>query len=161
MADRASAAMTVVQGVTSNYQQEQAKLNNLRGELRSVEFQLRDLGTQGLGTSLVNNNAAILALEKENQTLEIQKNGKSEEEIKKLSDQIDANVRKIAQYKSTGGSSADRQQRQTRAQTRQEELVARKTDLEEQILAAESNVKLFGRQKKIMRRSLKRVGATR
>jgi len=147
VADRASAAMTVVQGVTSNFQQEQAKLNNLRGELRSVESQIRDLGTQNSGNTFVNNNAAILALEKENQNLEIQKNGKSDEEIRKLGDQIDANVRKIAQLKGSGSSNADRQIRQNRTQNRQEELVARKTELEEQILAAESNVNLFGRQK--------------
>lgn len=147
VADRASAAMTVVQGVTSNYQQEQAKLNNLRGELRSVESQIRDLGTQNSGSGFVNNNAAIFALEKENQNLEIQKNGKSDEEIRKLADQIDANVRKISQLKGSGSSIADRQIRQNRTQNRQEELVARKTELEEQILAAESNVNLFGKQK--------------
>ncbi len=147
VADRASAAMTVVQGVTSNFQQEQAKLNNLRGELRSVESQIRDLATQNPSTGFVNNNAAILALEKENQNLEIQKNGKSDEEIRKLADQIDANVRKIAQLKGSGSSNADRQIRQNRTQNRQEELVARKTELEQQILAAESNVNLFGRQK--------------
>lgn len=147
VADRASAAMTVVQGVTSNFQQEQAKLNNLRGELRSVESQIRDLATQNPSTGFVNNNAAILALEKENQNLEIQKNGKSDEEIRKLADQIDANVRKISQLKGSGSSNADRQIRQNRTQNRQEELVARKTELEQQILAAESNVNLFGRQK--------------
>lgn len=147
VADRASAAMTVVQGVTSNYQQEQAKLNNLRGELRSVESQLRDLNSQSSGSSFVNNNAAILALGEENKTLEIQKVGKSDEEIKKLQDQIDANVRKIGQYKNSGGTSTDRQQQQNRTQTRREDLVARKTDLEQQILAAEGNVNLFRRQK--------------
>jgi Mrp family chromosome partitioning ATPase/uncharacterized protein involved in exopolysaccharide biosynthesis len=150
VADRASAAMTVVQSVTSNYQQEQAKLNNLRGELRSVESQLRDIGNQSLSTGnggVVNNNAAIRALEIENQNLEIQKNGKSDEEIKKLDDQIEGNIKKIAQYKSSGSSTADRQLRQNRTQTRQEDLVARKSDLEQQILAAENNVRLFGDQK--------------
>jgi succinoglycan biosynthesis transport protein ExoP len=147
VADRASAAMTVVQGVTSNFQQEQAKLNNLRGELRSVESQIRDLGNQTSGSTFVNNNGAILALERENQNLEIQKNGKSDEEIRKLVDQIDANVRKIAQLKGSGSSNADRQIQQNRTQNRQEGLVARKTELEQQILAAESNVNLFGRQK--------------
>ena len=148
VADRASAAMTVVQGVTSNYQQEQAKLNNLRGELRSVETQLRDLSSQSSSNGgFVNNNAAILALEKENQNLEIQKNGKSDEEIKTLQTQIDANVRKIAQYKSSGGTTTDRQQQQTRTRTRQEDLIAKKTDLEQQIVAAEGNVRLFADQK--------------
>lgn len=147
VADRASAAMTVVQGVTSNYQQELAKLNNLRGELRSVQLQLGDLSTQSTGSSYVNNNAAYLELERENQNLEIQKNGKSDEEIRKLQEQIDANVRRIAQYKSTGSSNADRQQRQNKMINRQEELISRKTDLEEQIAATENNVSLFGRQK--------------
>lgn len=148
VADRASAAMTVVQGVTSNYQQEQAKLNNLKGELASVKTQLNEISNQVAGNgSFVNNNGAIRALEVENQNLEIQKNGKSDDEIKKLDDQIDANIRKIAQYKSTGGSGADRQLRQNRTQTRQEDLIARKSDLEQQIIAAENNVKLFEGQK--------------
>ncbi|NII23642.1 hypothetical protein HB364_01025 [Pseudoflavitalea sp. X16] len=147
VADRASAAMTVVQGVTSNYQQEQAKLNNLKGELRSVVSQLNDLNSQGTGSSIVNNNAAIMALNKENQNLEIEKNGKSDEEIRKLQDRIDANVKKIRDYTNSGGTLTDRQQRQNRTQVRQEDLIARKTDLEEQILAAEGNVALFRKQK--------------
>ncbi len=147
VADRASAAMTVVQSVTSNFQQEQAKLNNLRGELRSVVSQLNDINTQSDNGSFVNNNAAIRALEIENQNLEIQKNGKADEEIKKLDDQIEANIKKIAQYKTSGGTTADRQLRQSRTQTRREDLVARKSDLEQQILAAENNVRLFGEQK--------------
>lgn len=149
VADRASAAMTVVQGVTSNFQQEQAKLNNLKGELLSVENQLRGLTspTSDAG-SFVNNNAAIRTLELENQNLEIQKNGKSDEEIKKLDDQIEANIKKIAQLKSSGGTTADRQLRQNRTLARQEDLLARKSDLIQQIAAAESNVALFRDQKK-------------
>lgn len=148
VADRASAAMTVVQGVTSNFQQEQAKLNNLRGELRSVETQLRDLSIQNTGTgSFVNNNSAIRALEIENQNLEIQKNGKLDDEVKKLQTQIDANVNKIAQLKNSGGTTTDRQQQQNRTRTRQEDLIAKKTDLEQQIVAAEGNVRLFADQK--------------
>ncbi|WP_276485215.1 exopolysaccharide transport family protein [Paraflavitalea pollutisoli] len=144
---RASAAMSVVQSVTSNYQQELAKLNNLRGEFRSVEEQLQELGTQNTSGGFVNNNAAILALGKENEGLELQKNGKSEEEIKKLQDQIEANVRKIGQLKGSGSSNADRQSRVNRVQVRQEELLARKMDLQQQILASETNAKLFGAQK--------------
>lgn len=144
---RASAAMSVVQSVTSNYQQELAKLNNMRGEIRSVDEQLALLSTQNSGNTFVNNNSAILALEKENQGLEIQKNGKADDDIRRLQEQIDGNVRKIAQLKSAGGSNIDRQQQKNRAQTRQEELIARKTELQQQIIASEGNVSMYGKQK--------------
>lgn len=150
VADRASAAMSVVQGLTTNYQQELAKLNNLQGDLRAVESQLRDMGISGQssGTNYTNNNGAILTLQRENQDMELQKIGKSDEEIKKLQEQIDANVKKISQLNNSGGGTlVDRQKKQDRSQTRQEDLVSRKIELEQQILSAQSNVTLFGKQK--------------
>jgi len=149
VADRASAAMTVVQGLTTNYQQELAKLNNLQGELRAVESQLREMGTSGTSTTTyTNNNAAVLTLQRENQDLELQKIGKADDEIKKIQDQIDANIKKIAQLNNSGGGTlSDRQRKQDRTQTRQEDLVAKKIELEQQIVSAQSNVALFGKQK--------------
>lgn len=148
VADRATAAMSVVQSLTTNYQQELAKLSNLKGDLRAVESQLRDMGTSGqTGGAYVNNNAAILALQREDQDLELQKIGKSDEEIKKLQEQIDANVKKISQLSNASGNPTDRQKRQDRTQTRQEDLISRKIELEQQILSAEGNVAFIGKQK--------------
>jgi succinoglycan biosynthesis transport protein ExoP len=147
ISSNANGALGVVQGLTTNYQQEQAKLNNLRGELRAVEVQLRELSGVSANSGYVNNNAAVLALKRENQDLEVQKNGKSDEEIKKLEDQINANVRKISQLDSGGGTATDRQKRQEKTQTRQEDLTSKKVELEEQILAAQSTVDFISRQK--------------
>lgn len=146
--DRAQAAMTVVQGVTANFQQETAKLNNLRGELASTETQIRELGSVSTGTSYVNNNVAIRALQKENQDLEVQKNGKSDDEIRKLQEKIDANVTKIGQLNNSGGgTAADRNRRQEKNQGRYDELISRKTELEQQIIAVQTNVNLFRAEK--------------
>jgi succinoglycan biosynthesis transport protein ExoP len=147
VADRAMAAMGVVQTLTANYQQELAKLSSLRGDLRAVESQLRDAGANSQTGSYVNNNGAILTLQRENQDFELQKIGKSDEEIKKLQEQIDVNVKKIAQLSNAGGNPADRLKRADRTETRQEDLIARKIELEQQILSSEGNVASIGKQK--------------
>lgn len=144
VADRASAAMSVVQELTSSFQQEQAKLNNLRGELIAVEAQLRSISSP-TSSLPANNNAEILRLRKENEDLEIQKAGKSDDEVRRLQTQIEANMRKIQSFAPVNNT--DRQKRIEKTQTRQEDLVARKIELQQQIAAAEANVQLFRKQK--------------
>lgn len=145
VADRASAAMSVVQEMTSNFQQEQAKLNNLRGDLIAVEAQLRGLTSPSNLTAPVNNNAEILRLRRENEDLELQKTGKSDEEQKRLQGQIDANLRKIQQL--APANNADRARKLEKTQGREADLIDRKIELQQKIAAAEANVKLFNRQK--------------
>lgn len=144
VADRASAAMGVVQEMTSNFQQEMAKLNNLRGELTAVETQLRSFVTVG-STPTVNNNAEYLRLKRENENLELQKAGKSEDEVKSIQTQIDANVRKMQSVAPT--ASGSRERAAEKSAVRQSELIDRKVELQQKILAAEQNVKLFSAQK--------------
>lgn len=145
VADRASAAMSVVSELTSNYQHEQARLNTLRGELVAVETQLRNLSNETSGTATTNNNAEILRLRRENENLEIEKAGKSQEEIRTIQAKIDANMRKIQQL-SVGVTPGTRTSAEL-AMMRQTDLIDRKIQLEQQIIAAENNVKLFRQQK--------------
>lgn len=145
VADRAQAAMSVVQELTSNYQGELARLNQLRGELAAVETQLRSIGNTSSGSSGGNNNSEILRLQRENTNLDLSKNGKSEAEIKRIDDQIDANMRTIQQL--SARNSPDKVKEAERNRTRQDELLGRKIELQQQIFAAETNVKLFRDQK--------------
>jgi Mrp family chromosome partitioning ATPase/uncharacterized protein involved in exopolysaccharide biosynthesis len=145
--DRATAAMGVVQELTSNYQQEQAHLNTLRGDLTAVETQLRDLNANNSNVAVptVNNNAEILRLRRLNSDLELQKGGKSDDEVRKLQDQIDGNMRKIQQL--SAGNTQGSVKNTEKTQTRIDDLVARKIELQQQILAAEQNVALFQKQR--------------
>jgi succinoglycan biosynthesis transport protein ExoP len=146
VADRASAAMSVVQELTSNYQRELAKLNTLRGELNAVETQLRNLGSVSVGGTSVNNNPEILRLQRENTSLEMAKSGKSDDEVRRLQDQIETNMNKIKSLNTT--NSPGRQKISEKAQDRQEDLVSRKIELQQQIIAAETNVRLFNDQRR-------------
>lgn len=137
VADRASNAMSVVQELTSNYQQEQAKLNDLRGDLEAVENQLKELVRPS--NVPTNNNTEILRLRKENEDLELQKAGKSEDEGRRLQTQIEANLRKMQ----TLTPSTDRQKKLERNQTKETELIDKKIELTQKIIAAERNVRLF------------------
>ncbi len=145
VADRASAAMSVVQELTSNFQQEQAKLNNLRGDLNAVEEQLRSLVSPGNNSLPVNNNAEILRLRKENEDYELQKAGKSDEEGRRLQTQIDANLKKIQQL--IASNTPDRQRKIEKSQLKESDLIDKKIELQQKISAAEENVKLFRKQK--------------
>lgn len=146
VADRASAAMGVVQEMTSNFQREMANLNNLRGELTATETQLRSSmsGSSGTTTS-TGNNAEYLRLKRENENLDLQKSGKSEEEIKNIQDKIDANVRKMQAVAPV--TSGDKERKAEKSADQQAKLINRKIELQEQIIAAEQNVKLFREQK--------------
>lgn len=144
--DKASAAMSVVSELTSNYQREQAKLNTLRGELAAVEIQLRNLTINTPSTTTVaNDNKEVLRLSRENQNLELEKNGKSPEDQRRIQDQIDGNLRRIQQLSAT--QSPGQAKNIERNQTQQSTLVDRKIELQQQIVASENNVALFRTQK--------------
>lgn len=144
VADRASAAMSVVQELTSNFQQEMAKLNNLRGELNAVQQQKINYNT-GSTTTPVNNNAEYLRLRRENENYELQKAGKSEDEVKDLQNKIDANMRKMQGLAPTNSGSRERAAEKTAV--RYSELIDKEIELNQKIDAAEHNVKLFKAQK--------------
>lgn len=144
VADRASAAMGVVQEMTSNYQQEMAKLNNLRGDLIATEAQILETANSGTAP-VVNNNAEYLRLKRENENLELQKTNKTDDEIKSIQNQIDANVRKMQAAAPTSGGSRERAAEKTAV--RRADLIDKKVELQQKILAAEQNVKLFSAQK--------------
>lgn len=148
VADRASAAMSVVSELTSNFQREQARLNTLRGELNAVEIQLRNINANSPSapSNGGNNNAEILRLRRENERLDLDKNGKGPDEEKRIQDQIDANMRKIQQL--SGSQSPGQQRTMETYLAQQTDLVNRKIELQQQILASENNVNLFREQKR-------------
>lgn len=132
------AAMDVVKDATTRYTDEVAKLNNLKEQLRSVDNQLNILGTGSTTNNPSNNNAELLRLQNENKDLasQLAAKGGSDQNIQ---NQIDANNRRIlALTPSTGGVN-----RNARTQERRDELSRQKFDLQAQINAAETNVRLY------------------
>lgn len=144
VADRASAAMSVVQELTSNFQQEMAKLNNLRGELKAVNEQ-KILYNSGSSAAPANNNAEYLRLRRENENLELQKAGKSEDDVKDLQTKIEANLRRMQVLAPASGGSRERAAEKTAI--RYADLIEKEIELNQKIDAAEHNVALFKAQK--------------
>jgi len=143
LSERASQAMTTVTTLTSDYQKELAKLNGLRAELRSVDEQLRLLNIPVSGS--VNNNAEIMKLRNTNAELEKDKVGKSDEEKRQIQVKIDANAQKMIDLGK--GNSPNALKTQEKNSEKRDQLVSKKTDLIEQIIASERNVKLFEDEK--------------
>ena len=144
-ADKATAAMSVVQELYGKYQEETRTLNNLKSELNAVEEQLRLLNTESPTTPTVNNNKEVLRLKQENTDLEMSKNGKTDDEITKIQEKIDANTNKIIQLSPARG--ADRTKDLEKKSTRRDELISRKIEIEQQMIATEKNVKQFREEK--------------
>ncbi|HUR12038.1 MAG TPA: Wzz/FepE/Etk N-terminal domain-containing protein [Flavitalea sp.] len=142
--DRASAAMTVVQEVTANLQKEQANLNNLEGELNAVDDQLQTL-INSPQVTVTNNNAEIVNLQKKNRDLESEKAGASPQEVTRLEGLINENEKRILQLGSS--NTPNRTRDIEKRNTRRDELVSRKIELEQQINAAKRNVRLFSSEK--------------
>ena len=141
--ERASQAMTTVTTLTSDYQKELAKLNGLRAELRSVDEQLKVLNTPTTGA--VNNNAEIMRLRNTNSQLELDKAGKTDEEKRLIQAKIDANAQKLIDLGRLNSPNA--QKKIEKDSEKRDQLVGRKTDLIQQIIAAERNVQLFLEEK--------------
>ena len=142
--DKGKFASSVVEGLTASLQQELAKLNNLNGELNAVETQLKDMYSISTPSS-VNNNSQILDLQRKNAQLEKDKAGKTDTEIKELDDQIQANLRKIAQLSSS--NSPARTKDIEKAKDKRDDLISEKIKLQQQIAATESNITYLRREK--------------
>lgn len=148
VADRSVAAMDVVREMTSKYNSELAKLNGLKGDLNAVDIQMGSLeitGSTDAGTG--NNNAAINELKRKNSDLDLQKNGKPDDEVKRLQEQIDANMREIQRLSTGANRSADAAKAKEKIQNKRDELINKKIELQQQIAASEVNVRLFKTQK--------------
>lgn len=147
--EKATAAMSVVTELIGKYQQETKELNRLKAELISVETQLRDIGTvdNGPTTPTYTNNREIMRLRQENSDLELSKNGKSEDEVADIQKKIDANTNKILQLSPARGT--DRTSEINRKNIKRDDLISRKVEIEQQIIAAEKNVEQFRREKGI------------
>lgn len=132
------AAMDVVKDATTRYTDEVAKLNNLREQLQSVETQLAALGTGSTSTTSTNNNTELLRLQNENKDLASQLATKGGTDAA-IQNQIDANNRRILSLTpSTSGAN-----RNAKTQERRDELNRQRFDLQAQMNASESNVKLY------------------
>jgi len=143
LTERASQAMSTVTTLTSDYQKELAKLNGLRADLRSVEEQLRQLGLPAAAG--VNNNAEIQRLRNTNSQLELDKSGKTDEEKRQIQIKIDANAQKMIDL--GRANSPNNMKKLDRDAEKRDQLLSKKTDLNEQIVASERNVKLFQEEK--------------
>ncbi len=132
---RSVAAMDVVNGATTNYTNEYAKLNTLRSQLKSVDDQLKNLGTATVSSA--NNNSEVLRLRKENTDLAARMAANNDPTIQI---QIDENNRKIAQLSAAGTSGTERQKE---LQKDRSDLLKKKFELEADISATQLNVGLF------------------
>ncbi len=144
-ADKATAAMSVVQELYGKYQEETRTLNNLKAELAAVEEQLKGLSVVNPTVPTVNNNREVLRLKQENTDLEMSKNGKTDDEITKIQEKIDANTNKIIQLSPARGT--DRTKDIERTNTRRDELISRKIEIQQQMIATEKNVEQFRLEK--------------
>lgn len=144
---KATAAMGVVAELIGKYQEETRELNRLRAELNAVETQLKTIGAADNSPTgpTYTNNREIMRLKQENTDLEVSKNGKSEDEVAEIQKKIDANTNKILQLSPARG--VDRSKEIDRKNTRRDELITRKVELEQQIIASEKNVAQFSREK--------------
>ncbi len=143
--EASTAAMAVVTELYGKYQEESRELNRLKAELKSIEEQINNLGSEETVTKPVSNNDEILRLKNRNIDLENSKNGKSDEEKKRIQKEIDDNTDKIIKLAPVRG--IDRTKETEKKNTRRDELLSRKIELQNQILATESNVAQFLREK--------------
>lgn len=143
--EASTAAMAVVTELYGKYQEESRELNRLKAELKSIEEQIYNLGSEESVTKPVSNNDEILRLKNRNVDLENSKNGKSDEEKKRIQKEIDDNTDKI--IKLAPIRTTDRSKETEKKNTRRDELLSRKIELQNQILATESNVAQFLREK--------------
>lgn len=132
------AAMDIVNDAMGRYNDESAKLNLLRAQLKSVNDQLEILGTASTTTSnpTTNNNAEVMRLRQENIKLadELQEKGGKDQQIE---DKIAENNRKMLSLSptNTGGGT-----RTTRDQEKRDDLNRKKFELIADISATEQNV---------------------
>lgn len=145
--DKATAAMGVVTELYGKYQEETRELNRLKAEKEAIETQLANLedNTVTVNNSTSGNNKLILQLRQRNEDILKEMVGKSEEQKKKLQEEIDNNITKILQLSAIKSPSNTNEKE--KKNTRRDELLNRKIELESQIIAAEHNVDQFKREK--------------
>lgn len=146
--DRASGALVMVQDIIVNIQAEQKTLNQYKADLRTVEQQLAILKdkTGSTGTS-TNNNQTIRMLVQENGTLEAQKIGKSEQEIKNIDAKIAENLTRIESLKRNSVNTGARDRAIERTSIQIDELESRRIQLENSIRASNENIRQFETEK--------------
>jgi len=145
-------AREMVKELYGKYQEETSQLNKLRGELRAVEEQISQLGGIEPGTTSPSNgggnNREIQRLQNRNVELDKEKadDNKTAEEKRKIQDEIDANTTKIIQLQGSRAGT-DRIKENDKKNVKRDDLVSRKIELQQLILATETNVKKFSDEK--------------
>lgn len=147
--DRASGALVMVQEINVNIQAEQRLLNQYKADLRTVEQQLNNLKdrTGSVDNSPSNTNQTIRLLQRENGDLEIQKIGKSDQEIKNIDNKIKENLDRIETLKRSSVNPAQRDRNLERTTNQKEDLEARRIQLENLIRASNDNLNQFHNDK--------------
>lgn len=150
---KGTAAMSVIQELVGKDQEETSRLNKLRGEKIAVDKQLAEIAADNSTTTTASsNNREIKKLQDRNLELDKQLEGKTDEEKKKIRDEMDANTNKIVQLSSgsrtTGTSVADRERRNSKRDL----LISRKIELEQEIIASETTLAQFKKEKAVYQR---------
>jgi Mrp family chromosome partitioning ATPase/capsular polysaccharide biosynthesis protein len=133
IADRSKGALAILAEVTTRRSIEESKLNQLRGQLESINTQLSNLGSATpVSNSAGSNNAELLSLQNKNRELsvELSRKGGNDPEIQK---QINDNQKRIQQIQpsSPGGGGTDRNE----IKKKREDLLAQKINTENDIAA--------------------------
>lgn len=145
---KGTAAMAVIQELVGKDQEETSRLNKLRGEKIAVDKQLAEIAADNSSVSTTSsNNREIKRLQDKNLELDKQLEGKTDEEKKTIRDEMDANTNKIVQLSSgsrtTGTGVSDRERRNTK----RDALISRKIELEQEIIASETTLEQFRKEK--------------
>lgn len=156
--EKATAAMQVVAELYKKYQEETRELNRLRSEKKAIEEQISSLGSDPVaGTNpSAGNNKEILRLKQRNEDIEKEMAGKSEDEKRKLRAELESNLNRIIAL--TPAKGVDRNKETDRKNTRREELMQRKIELENELIATEINQAQFEREKKRYEDMIQRGG---
>jgi polysaccharide biosynthesis transport protein len=144
------AAMQMVQELYGKYQEETSQLNKLKGELRAVEQQINSLGGDAptTGSTTGGNNREIKRLQDRNIELDRERNDdtKTDAEKRRIQDEIDNNTTKIIALQGSRPGT-DRIEDAKKKNTKRDELMSRKIELQQLIVATEINVNKFEQEK--------------
>ncbi len=135
VADRSKGALDILREVTTRKSVEESKLNTLRGQLASVNTELKDIGNGSTSAAPVSN-AEYINLVNKNRDLssELIRKGGTDAAIQA---QIDANTKRMQQIQpSYAGANSDKSD----LKKRKDALISQKIGLENDIAAQEKTV---------------------
>ncbi len=122
--DRAKAAMDMMQSLTTQLNENEAKINSLKGRLNSVKDQLQNLSAGTVSSS--NANSEIISLTQKNRDLAAQQTTAGAATYKMLQEQIDNNTKQIQKFETFRSGKGD-------IGSLRNQLIREKTDIEYEV----------------------------